>query len=260
MALLGGTIALLIYIVVIVLIFKFVKSVLKTVLLAALVLMVVVAGSTYFVYQDAKDLQTNFMNSSKRVLIADEGQIIAGFELVSFNNITYIDENLTQNYFEKDYKNLLEDNYKLIILNLEIFNETMEQGINVPEMNLNLNESMIKSILYSDDSLTILLDYIINSMINQQNIPEELKEQVKNQAREKLKSEFTNNQKGDIKSMIIGLLIKQKVEDEGANSLIMDYRGDKKGEKIYIYPETAVFKLIRFAPSTFVNKAVSMVG
>ena len=65
--------------------FRLLKSLIKTLLLAALVLIVIIAGAGFLVWSDARDLRENFSNSTKLMLLAGEDELVFGLEVTTLD-------------------------------------------------------------------------------------------------------------------------------------------------------------------------------
>ncbi|PLW80370.1 hypothetical protein C0585_02770 [Candidatus Woesearchaeota archaeon] len=270
MALLGGTIALLIYVIIIVLVFKLVKSAIKTLLIAILLFGIILAGTTYFVVKDLKDMQENFPDQPKLILLGDGEKLLAGFTAVDItsDNLRYLsDEELSKlsNYYvEEDYDTLLDINYKFFLFNLSMYDEVIAEGVEIQDIGeslVYLSGEKLTEALYSNNPIDTILNIVVDKIVegqlesipNSDQLTDEMIEELKNQVIENAKAELANTSPGQLKAMLLSLMLKEKIEKEGPSSIFMDLKNDE----FKVYPETAVFKLIKFTPSRFIEGITS---
>jgi hypothetical protein len=116
-------------IVAVILIFKFISSLVKAVVFAFLLLIIIFSVIGLLVYLDAKDIQSNFSSSNKTILLVDNNKIILGFKIVDFADNQTMEQitgeklvNYSEFYAKKDYKSIKGDSYKLMIFNESLFN------------------------------------------------------------------------------------------------------------------------------------------
>jgi hypothetical protein len=98
------------------------KKVTGLLLYAGIALILLLAATSFFIYQDMVDLKKNFAGSTKKVILVDEDKVLTGFllngeigyltnkELVEFSS--YLENN--------DYKKILGNSYKLMVFDLDI--------------------------------------------------------------------------------------------------------------------------------------------
>lgn len=104
---------------------KFLFSVIFIVLLISLVF-------GFFVFKDFRDFQNNFFDSKNTFLVQSNGTIIQGFSATGFAqdrellNQDQI-ESLQQNYQNKDYKSMIDDVYKLFVIDTEVLAGDIEE-------------------------------------------------------------------------------------------------------------------------------------
>ena len=109
--------------------FRLLKSLIKTLMMAAVVLIVIIAGVGFLVWNDVQDLRENFSNSTKLMLLADEDELVFGLEVTTLDmeGVDVISfgalDSWQDDYQDKKYKNILGEHYKLFILKNEAFDE-----------------------------------------------------------------------------------------------------------------------------------------
>jgi len=108
-------------IIVAVFLFKVIKNLVKTLIYLALILIIITASFTFFLYRDAKSFAKGIKEQDNLFLLKEDEEYISGFVL-SGNRTTPVDD---LDYYEnKEYVDILEDNYKLFILDLSAIETT----------------------------------------------------------------------------------------------------------------------------------------
>lgn len=221
------------------------------------------------------------MNESKIIYLGDQNELVAGViveELDALDEITFLTraelEDLKESYQEKEYSKLLKDYYKLILIDINVFNKTLREGVLLDssffdgvsqDVNINISGELIKETLSSDKPTKVLADALIDEVLEGV-IEEELKKnplpdgyevtpEMRNQLRAELESQIRQslNEISDsqTKLVMLGLLSKQRYEENPIPKLFEDY----KQKKIYVYPNTIIFRVLRFAPIQAINIA-----
>jgi D-lactate dehydrogenase len=114
---------------------KVLKGIFKLFVSAILLVIILTGVLGLLVYSDFKNFQDNFENSSNVYFIADESQLIAGFEATGFGDgekEILSEEKIAslQTFYETgDYDGLLENHYKLLIFKQELFSEFSENPV-----------------------------------------------------------------------------------------------------------------------------------
>ncbi len=113
--------------------FKLVKSLLKAVMVVAVLLAIVIVAAGFFVMNDVKDLRENFSNSTKLVLFAGEERIAFGLDVTSFDakGVKILDRSVLdaweEDYERGKYKTIRgDDYYKLFVIKDDKYNEPVE--------------------------------------------------------------------------------------------------------------------------------------
>jgi hypothetical protein len=104
--------------------------------------MIVFSVIGLLVFLDVKDVQKNFSSSNKTIILVSENDVLAGMEFLSFDmdqqEPSYLQDaklkEYTGFYRVKDYKSIQEDSYKLIIVDIKLFEKNnytikLENGI-----------------------------------------------------------------------------------------------------------------------------------
>ena len=201
----------------------------------AFVLLIIVTGvSGYLVYKDAKSLAENFGTENKLFLI-DIDKIEAGFVIAQDEPIF-----LTQGqvdfyndlYLNKDYGNMLGDNYKVLILKID----KIEYSSQILDYEgLRLDKVLIFEIIKSDNPKDLLYNLMFSD-----------------KPRQSFDSAFSVDNV-EFKSALALLLFMQEFKKNNVLFIVKEF---KKGN-IIVYPETAVFKFIKILPNDFINDVVT---
>ncbi len=121
-------IALIVFVLVFILLIKIVKTIVFTLLIIGVLVLAVVGC---LVYADIQDIEKNFANSTKLILFDEGGKLVLGFKAKGFGllekDLLTQEEllSLQQSYEKEDYKQMLGDNYKVMIFKKDgLFNDS----------------------------------------------------------------------------------------------------------------------------------------
>ncbi len=234
MALITYLIIPLIVLILLFIVFKFIFKIFKYFMIAFVLLIIVTGVSGYLVYKDAKSLAENFGTENKLFLI-DIDKIEAGFVIAQDEPIF-----LTQGqvdfyndlYLNKDYGNMLGDNYKVLILKID----KIEYSSQILDYEgLRLDKVLIFEIIKSDNPKDLLYNLMFSD-----------------KPRQSFDSAFSVDNV-EFKSALALLLFMQEFKKNNVLFIVKEF---KKGN-IIVYPETAVFKFIKILPNDFINDVVT---
>ena len=115
----------------VIIIYKLFKTILKTMIFLFILSSIIGVLLGYFVILDIKDLQNNLLNSTNIIILANSniktGLIIA----IGGENTTILTDdelmNYQQSYINKDYKSILSNRFKLIIIKTRILNNLLPE-------------------------------------------------------------------------------------------------------------------------------------
>ncbi len=210
-----------------------VKKILKIFFFISILLLVFVLSFGIFIYQDVVDIKENFVSSNKLFLLEDNNEILTGIIIIGDETV-FIDENQVNTYTnylqEKDYESLLGDNYKFMLVKLDILNELKDEY----EM---LDETVTKEELFT----------IFRS-----------EEPYKELAGKNPEGKVTiNDQEIDaankvkFKGLLFGVVLANDlIKSKNPFKMLIYY----KKNYIEIYPETILFKFVKSIPTSFVSK------
>ncbi len=135
----------LIFIVLLFLIFKIFSKLIHIIIASILLLLFIGSGLTFAVYYDFKNFNENFYSSENIILLEKDGEYLAGGIYILNNTDNILQESLDPtNFNSKSYKEILGDNYKLIIINESFIIENIDDNTYIKEYNLNKNDIINK--------------------------------------------------------------------------------------------------------------------
>lgn len=188
------------------------KKLFKLFFYVGIVLLIIIALNTFFIYRDIVDLRENFSSSEKKIILVDGSKILTGFLFnggVSFLGGNQLDEYST--YLNNgDYEKILGDSYKLMIFDVDIAS------------NLGNEIDIGGRTILRDDAISIL----------------------------RSEKEISPREKAALFSSILSTNILT------SQNPLFFFSEFKKGN-IRIYPETALFKMVKVAP-TFIIKDIGI--
>lgn len=215
-----------------------IRLIFRIISLIVLVSFVTSAILGFYIYKDVADLRKNWAGSNKLILLANE-EVYAGVittfgeeELVFVENL----DDYQTAYQNRNYEVLKGSNYKLFIFKIGMFEKT-DETLSLGELEIT-KKAAIEAI-ESDDPKEVL----INGLIESGSVPAEQKGLVKDQ----FSTEIGSDQL--LKGMLFGMLMQGAMEKD---PLLLFRELQKKN--IIIYPETIIFKIVRLAPLSLIEK------
>ena len=221
--------ALVVLIILIYMVFKVTTKILKIVSLVFIGIIVISFVLGFFIVRDAKDFRENFPVEEKKILLLNEDEIITAFSTkVDDVNITSQDEldELNSLYKLEKYDDMLDDSYKMMIFNFSVVEDSKADEFEFDGMTI--TKEQIIAILLSDNPMH---DYI-----------EDIK-------RDDPEDYMINSDKDrELKAKLFAVVFTEGIMD----SKLFFYSQYQK-DKIYIYPETIMFKAIRLMPLSLIQ-------
>ena len=218
---------LIIYVVVLILLgiaYKVLKSMFKWVAYIAAVLWILGMVVGVMVYSDATDLKEKFADSEKLFLLEVDGDIETGFHgvmkekeqpvMLSEEQISKYDEF----YDKEEYSSMLGTYYKMFIVNNSAFDDL--ESVNLGEQEL--EKEVVFEILQSDDAAAVFSEEVGGKV---------------------------SMSDSELKGNLFGALIMESMEKEGSIYIVRQIHDGN----IRIYPETAMFKFVKYIPISLVN-------
>lgn len=145
------------------------KKVFKLLFYIGIIIFLLIAINTYFLYEDVMDLKENFGIAEKKVILVDEGRVLTGLllnEETDFLAISQLEE-FSSYLKDKNYEKILGDSYKLMIFDLDIVSNLEEIEIDGEIITNDYAISVLKSGSNSREKAalfgTILADHILSS-------------------------------------------------------------------------------------------------
>jgi energy-coupling factor transporter transmembrane protein EcfT len=245
---LGFIITVIIVIVLIVIAFKILKSILKAIMFVAVIMLIALAVTGFFVYQDFQDFQSNFVTGGKQLLFTENDVIIAGFSTTDFSESSteyYTEEEIAdfnQDYLKEEYDRILGTNFKTFYVDKEIVIGEIVMD------NITITEEVYRLLLASDDPSQVLTDHLEGEG-QFDDVPEFGREDAKEEYKQGLEEELGTG--GEAKSKLLAIGFAQKMDEGGMGFLIKEI---KEGN-ITLYPKTIIIKMIRYIPSSILERA-----
>ena len=238
-------IVLILYIIAIVLIFKFVKGVIKSIFLALSLLIIILVVFGVFVAIDLKDIQDNMQTSQNLFLLEKNNKINAGisWSLDGKTQPVFVTKESIDSYSaalsSNNLKEIQGDYYKVILIDEKSFDSIDE----ISNGQTSYTRQQIINLLNSDAPLD---EFIMSS---QKGITKDQIAVLKPQLMQTMKIKSDEEFKGFLFAMLFSAALEQK----GSIFILDQY---KEGN-IKVYPETIVFRTLKVIPSSIIEKAVS---
>src|SRR3989344_3688176 len=110
----------------------FVKKILKIIFFILIISLVFILAFGFFIYKDMSNIKEKFTNSGNILLLIDDDKISTGV-IINKDETDFISQEQLNSYsnylINKDYESILGDNYKLMLVKLDILNELDENYI-----------------------------------------------------------------------------------------------------------------------------------
>lgn len=241
-------IGIVLFIIVSLIIIKVVKTFAKAMfLISSLVLFILIIVGV-ITLSDVGDFKKSFSNQTSLYILEKDDIIIAGFNGEFSNNQSPILEtdhsleSINGYYINGDISSIKGDHYKLFIIDL--ISLEIVKTIDTGEVELTFGQ--VSKLLSSD---TPIDDYIKISS------DQDLSGFQKNYIKENLMKTSNIEDESQFKGILFGMLFQTATEKQGS-FLFKQY---KKGN-IIVYPETAMFKLVKLVPSFLLDFFVTEQG
>ncbi len=223
-----GLVAIILAIIIILAILKFVFKMVKLVFWIAVILFIITSVMGIFTYRDALDIKENLETQPKIFLLKENENIITGFSLESFDEVSeYFDSTkisaYQKDFKDKNYKEMLGENYKMFIFDKDAFDLSEKQ---IDFIGGKVSKQELYSVLKSNKPIEAYssvagTDPRVYGIENP--------------------AEFKGN--------IFALLFNEEFKSKGQLFILMEY----KKNNVIVYPETASFKLIKLVPTSFIK-------
>jgi|GEM_PF-4905884 len=229
------------------LIFNFIKLALKTVGLIILIVLAIFVVFGVLTYFDATDFQETFGTSNNLYLLRDNEIVLAGFvmnnsqpEKVVFLEATILDD-YQQKLQENDYETVLGENYKLFIVEMSLFENSSIESFEVEDITISKEYAL--ALLRSNTPLDSLAERVAAE-----------KKTAKQAVLQQLNQ---NNITSDtiLKDQIFAIFMANEFsEQKSIKNLIMNV----KNSKMYVYPKKFLLGMIRLIPDKWIDNIVQI--
>ena len=212
---------------------KHIKHLFRMLVPVGIVVLLIIAATTFFIYRDIADLRDKLNDSTKKIILVDKNEVLTGFMLksqVGFLTGKQLEE-FSANLQNKDYSEILGSSYRLMVFDVGIINKLQTDNININGKTI--TKAYAISVLKSDNPGAMLRDkriYETSLKIS--------------------KKDMEDNSR--VKAALFGIILSGEVLSP-KNPLLL-FSGFKEGN-IIVYPETAVFKAANMLPLSFVGSA-----
>ena len=222
---------LIVLLVMIFLIIKFIKKVVHMAISLIVLVILVLSLLTFLVYSDYDSFKHGADEKYSVVLVSDGETYIAG----GYVNISNINQNQgdirsienISDFNTKSNKEILGDNYKLFIIDIGFFEENLPDYINYQQYTL--SKRGVINVLRSSDPKSEFASTL------------------------RLKKEDIKQNPDQLKFELAMRSLQKIVELKGKLILVSSY----KTNELTVYKETMLFKLIKIAPTTYINKYIT---
>lgn len=211
----------------------FFKHIFRMVIPVGIVILLIIAATTFFIYRDIADLRDNLKDSTKKIILVDNDNVLTGFILRS--QVGFLTDEQLKEFSaylqDKDYSKVLGSSYRLMVFDISIISKL---GADIIDINgKTIAKSYAISVLKSEEPAAMLKD---------KNIDEDDLEISKKDMEDSSR----------IKAALFGIILSDEVLSP-KNPLLL-FSGFKEGS-IIVYPETAVFKAANILPVSFIGSA-----
>lgn len=198
---------LLIFIIGIYLFVKVVSKLLKSILTAVVIILFILSGLVLLTYFDYRNIEQGFVGSPITILLEDNGNYLCGGKYI-LKDLKLNETIDIYNLNNRSYKNILNNSFKLIIINISFLEKNLNSSLSWEDYNIS-KEELIETFRYENQDLFIPKTFKIDK----------------------------NTQKTEIFSIILSKLL----EEKGYGIFIEGY----KEKDLIIYKEPFIFKFLK---------------
>ncbi len=252
--------------------FKIFRTILKVFFIVNIVLFAATAIYGYLLYKDFIDLKENFPTQEKLFLLKDGEQYTAGFsarELSLGNDAAGSEKESGSDgksagnspelptkpiskeklalYSGKKLSEILDDKYKVIILNADMFRKIKRIKLQ-PSLEFTGNE--LVTLIKKDNSFEAFAEVMAKEQLNKQGISSKSAgsqlDAQKQQFMDMIKKSFNIKDEESFDSLVLIFMIMGTLQDQGSIYLVEQL----KTGNIVIYPESIIFKSVKLIPQS----------
>src|SRR3989344_5911644 len=217
--------------------YKIFKSILKTIISLTLIVIILAALIGFFVYKDIQNLQEN-RNSPITILLQDQ-EYIAGI-IIEKGEIKLLSEETIKEYDQKDPKEIIGSNFKIITISMKFIEEIPLETIHFDQFNKDLTKQELVLTLRSEKPI----DYLLIDVFK-------LQPEMANIAKNTVFSSDINDN-SQFKAALTLLIIQNLIKNEETEYILNSYRTNT----LKIYKETITFKLFKLIPNNIILSAI----
>lgn len=230
----------------------------------------------YLLYKDFIDLKENFPSKEKLFLLKDGEQYIAGFSATELSIGDSGSKNSAETspklptkpiskeklvlYSGKKTSEILEDRYKIIILDADMFKKL--KRIMLPE-EMEFTGKELVSLIKKEDSFKAFAEFMAQEQLKKRGIslgssstktpePGIDKQQIIGQ----IKESFNIKDEESFDSLVLIFMIMGTMQEQGPIFLVEQF----KAGNIAVYPETIIFKSVKLIPKSAFEYAAQKVA
>jgi hypothetical protein len=235
-----------VFIIILALLYKFFKFAFKIVLALSLISAVIMGAIGFFVIKDVMDMKNNLPNSDNLFMFHSEEEILIAFN-AQFSG-EYMPQTVSQSqlvvlnnlYKDQKFDEILGDNYKTFIFDIDSFNTEGEIEVFKDQF---FGKEFLIELVKSDNTVSRLVD----EMMVQQDMDSSLKDSLI----EQITNSIGEDQK--LKASVVFILFFEEIQ----NDPLFLFNRYKNGD-LMIYPRTATFKFINAIPISMLKNAFSL--
>lgn len=204
------------------------KKILQVIGFTLIIILLASFVTGFFLYRDIQDFKENFVIEEKLFLLGEEENYIAGFTMGSNEIGVFLNNEMINNYESLTNKEILDENYKLLLFSEDSFENLKRVYINDQEF----KKIEFFEVIESDNSLvdaSRLMDL----------------------DKEEFKFMFDVDDDSATRSLFFGIMVSEAIQQD--SSFVIK---NIKSKTINIYPETILFRLIKFIPDSIFNNVL----
>ncbi|MBI2135834.1 hypothetical protein HYU06_02065 [Candidatus Woesearchaeota archaeon] len=264
--------------------FKIFRTILKVFFIVNIVLFAVTAIYGYLLYKDFIDLKENFPTQEKLFLLQDGKQYIAGFTMTELSMgddkrnedgselqsngkssgdspqlpTKPLSKEILASYSGKKLSEILEDRYKIIIINVDMFKKLKRISLQ-PGLEFTGNE--LVTLIKKDNSFEKFAEVMAQEQLKKQGVSSKSLgsglDAEKLQFTDMIKKSFNIKDEESFDSLLLIFMVMGTFQEKGPLFLVEQFKTDN----IAIYPNTIIFKSIKLIPeSAFEYASKKLVG
>lgn len=226
-------IGVLIFVAILLLVIKLTKKVVKTIALGGLVLLIISILLSVWVMKDLNEFRTRFVSEDKTIILADGDTALAGFRFSTGEPVVYTKEEIdlfSVDLAADNYESVRDDSYKLLLFSMESI-----ENIETEEIQFNsevIDKDTAVAVLRSESPARTYIEMKQGVILD-----------------DNLEVSYEDDQ--ELKSMLFMTIFSNYIMQDQ----LYFFTQYKEGN-VFIYPETALFKMIQFVPLALIDTSI----